>query len=193
MAHTSTTQVTLRPWQPTSRNQWMQRYNHSQRESLPDQVTARLPRDILTRQYQPGDRIPSERALAVKLNVSRRTVLASITNLAMEALLDRPYHYRGVVRSEASSGHKDRAQKATCGIPTTRFVALTMWRGIPGEIEEASQQHIFACNFGAYRLGLLEGSLSVNVRCVPCLRQAMPKLFAPRQPCAPAPILRTGW
>jgi DNA-binding FadR family transcriptional regulator len=53
------------------------------------EVAAYIEREIASRGLQPGDKLPTERDLAVQLSVSRGTVRAALQDLAAKHLLER--------------------------------------------------------------------------------------------------------
>ena len=57
-------------------------------ESQDQTIANSLTRDILTGRYSPGDRLPSERELAARLNVSRGAVREAIKRLEMLGIAD---------------------------------------------------------------------------------------------------------
>lgn len=58
------------------------------RRSLPDAVFEQLARGIVTGDLEPGEHLPSERALAEALQVSRPAVREALTRLAQSGLVD---------------------------------------------------------------------------------------------------------
>lgn len=60
-----------------------------QRKPLSREVLGSLRRYIISRKLQPGDRLPTERALAADLGVSRTTVREALTTLETLGALDR--------------------------------------------------------------------------------------------------------
>src|ERR1041384_6424725 len=60
-----------------------------QKRTLSREVLGSLRRYILSRQLQPGDRLPTERALAADLGVSRTTVREALTTLETLGAVDR--------------------------------------------------------------------------------------------------------
>lgn len=58
------------------------------RESIPDQVFARLCEAILGGQYEPGERLPTQRALAADLHVNIATVREAVKRLEQLRLVE---------------------------------------------------------------------------------------------------------
>ncbi|MGB2696107.1 MAG: GntR family transcriptional regulator, partial [Dehalococcoidia bacterium] len=58
------------------------------RESVPDQVFARLCEAILGGQYEPGERLPTQRALAADLQVNIATVREAVKRLEQLRLVE---------------------------------------------------------------------------------------------------------
>jgi GntR family transcriptional repressor for pyruvate dehydrogenase complex len=60
-----------------------------------DEVSAQLRRHVVLGQLKPGDRLPSERDLAVKLGVSRNTIREALRGLEMVGVLELQTGARG--------------------------------------------------------------------------------------------------
>src|SRR5215213_1233051 len=58
------------------------------RSSLPDQVFHRLAADVLAGRYAPGERLPTQRALAASLGVNMASVREGIKRLEQLRLVD---------------------------------------------------------------------------------------------------------
>lgn len=72
--------------------------------SLSDKVAEQLTEAILSKQLQPGERLPSERELGEKFKVSRTVVREAVRSLAARGLV-RVTSGRGVEVSEINSGN----------------------------------------------------------------------------------------
>jgi GntR family transcriptional repressor for pyruvate dehydrogenase complex len=72
--------------------------------SLSDKVAEQLTEAIVSRQVRPGERLPSERELGEKFNVSRTVVREAVRSLAARGLV-RVTSGRGVEVSEFNSGN----------------------------------------------------------------------------------------
>ena len=62
--------------------------HHLDRSSLPDQVFHRLAADVLAGRYGPGERLPTQRALAASLGVNMASVREGIKRLEQLKLVD---------------------------------------------------------------------------------------------------------
>src|SRR6516225_985248 len=59
----------------------------SARRNRADSVLERLRRDLLTGRYQPGDRLPPERELAIQVGTNRNTLREALRTLESENLV----------------------------------------------------------------------------------------------------------
>src|SRR3954451_11313466 len=55
--------------------------------ALPEEVAEALGRDLADRRYRPGDRLPTEQALAARFGVSRAVVREAISRLKSDGLV----------------------------------------------------------------------------------------------------------
>ena len=72
-----------------------------------DQIKSEIEQGI----WKIGDRLPSERELAVKFNVSRMTLRQAIQNLADEGILERKIGSGTYVARKKSTRKDDRCDK----------------------------------------------------------------------------------
>lgn len=71
--------------------------------SLSDKVTEQITEAIVSRQVRPGERLPSERELGARFNVSRTVIREAVRSLVARGLV-RVTSGRGVEVSEVNSG-----------------------------------------------------------------------------------------
>lgn len=71
--------------------------------SLPDRLSIDIERTILAGDLQPGDRLPSEQALAKELGVSRVSIRQALHELEQRGLIDRKPGRGTIVRARESS------------------------------------------------------------------------------------------
>lgn len=72
--------------------------------SLSDKVTEQITEAIVSRQVQPGERLPSERELGARFNVSRTVIREAVRSLAARGLVrvtSASADPRGLARTEA--------------------------------------------------------------------------------------------
>jgi DNA-binding FadR family transcriptional regulator len=77
------------------------------RESVPDQVFGRLCEAILSGRYQPGERLPTQRALAADLDVNVATVREAVKRLEQLRLVEVRHGDAMRVRDWRTSGGLD--------------------------------------------------------------------------------------
>lgn len=75
----------------------------SRERSLSDKVTEQITDAIISRQVRPGERLPSERELGARFNVSRTVIREAVRSLVARGLV-RVTSGRGVEVSEVGSG-----------------------------------------------------------------------------------------
>ena len=75
----------------------------SRERSLSDKVTEQITEAIISRQVRPGERLPSERELGARFNVSRTVIREAVRSLVARGLV-RVTSGRGVEVSEVGSG-----------------------------------------------------------------------------------------
>ena len=108
------------------------------REPLTQQLTAQLRDLILGGQVSGGQSLPSSRALASALKVSRNTVTTAIEQLTAEGYLDASRGRRPIVRSLEALPAGPSPQKGKTGTPPRLAkwaTRLTDARWLPGQIE----------------------------------------------------------
>jgi LacI family transcriptional regulator len=111
----------------------------------PENALANILREqILSGNYQTGDWLPTERALAEDLGADRRTIRMAINQLVRDGLVIRRPHCRPIVAKGGGESSEEAASKTEAASSTSSFIALLMWSG-GGQLERAvtSQQRIF--------------------------------------------------
>lgn len=78
--------------------------------SLSDKVTEQITEAIISRQVRPGERLPSERELGARFNVSRTVIREAVRSLVARGLV-RVTSGRGVEVSEVGSGNVTASMK----------------------------------------------------------------------------------
>ena len=78
--------------------------------SLSDKVTEQITEAIISRQVRPGERLPSERELGARFNVSRTVIREAVRSLVARGLV-RVTSGRGVEVSEVGSGNVAASMK----------------------------------------------------------------------------------
>lgn len=78
--------------------------------SLSDKVTEQITEAIVSRQVRPGERLPSERELGARFNVSRTVIREAVRSLVARGLV-RVTSGRGVEVSEVGSGNVAASMK----------------------------------------------------------------------------------
>jgi GntR family transcriptional repressor for pyruvate dehydrogenase complex len=82
----------------------------SRERSLSDKVTEQITEAIVSRQVRPGERLPSERELGARFNVSRTVIREAVRSLVARGLV-RVTSGRGVEVSEMGSGNVTASMK----------------------------------------------------------------------------------
>lgn len=82
----------------------------SRERSLSDKVTEQITEAIITRQVRPGERLPSERELGARFNVSRTVIREAVRSLVARGLV-RVTSGRGVEVSEVGSSNVTASMK----------------------------------------------------------------------------------
>jgi GntR family transcriptional repressor for pyruvate dehydrogenase complex len=82
----------------------------SRERSLSDKVTEQITEAIISRQVRPGERLPSERELGARFNVSRTVIREAVRSLVARGLV-RVTSGRGVEVSEVGSGNVAASMK----------------------------------------------------------------------------------
>lgn len=82
----------------------------SRERSLSDKVTEQITEAIVSRQVRPGERLPSERELGARFNVSRTVIREAVRSLVARGLV-RVTSGRGVEVSEVGSGNVTASMK----------------------------------------------------------------------------------
>jgi GntR family transcriptional regulator, transcriptional repressor for pyruvate dehydrogenase complex len=82
----------------------------SRERSLSDKVTEQITEAIVSRQVRPGERLPSERELGARFNVSRTVIREAVRSLVARGLV-RVTSGRGVEVSEMGSGNVAASMK----------------------------------------------------------------------------------
>ena len=90
------------------------------RISLLDQIAAVLRKEIFTGVYQPGDKLPSERELADKFEISRLTLSKALRLIAQEGWIEISQGRNMVVKDFRTSVSLDvlpETEKSCMGTP----------------------------------------------------------------------------
>jgi len=111
-------------------------------KSHPTKVAEALRERIRSGQYQPGEPLPSGRALEEDLNVDRRVVRVAIETLKGEGILGQRPNCRPYVALPAQSELRNNTSSAAT-LPASRLIALIMWHGGATDSFGTVQQRVF--------------------------------------------------
>jgi len=105
------------------------------------EIRERLRDQILSGNYEAGDRLPSEREICVELRANRRAVRSALELLEREGLVIRRPNCRPIVGAIDESAPEE--PPLTGGQKLSNFVALMMWHADPREEDRSGRERIF--------------------------------------------------